>query len=79
VSKDVTLTSDTLDMRFANREMERVFAWGQSRARAVSPEYDIVAEGNGHVPHRQDRIGRGGHLSFCDHAVRFAHRLAFRN
>lgn len=44
VSEDVTLTSDTLDMRLANREMERVYAWGPSRARAVSPEYDIIAD-----------------------------------
>jgi hypothetical protein len=44
VSEDVTLTSDTLDMRLANREIQRVFVWGRSRARAVSPEYDIVAD-----------------------------------
>jgi hypothetical protein len=44
VSKDVTLTSDTLDMRLADGEIERVYAWGKSRARAVSPEYDIVAD-----------------------------------
>jgi hypothetical protein len=44
VSKDVTLTSDTLDMRLAESEIERVYAWGKSRARAVSPEYDIVAD-----------------------------------
>ncbi|MGQ0712411.1 MAG: hypothetical protein ACT4PJ_01630 [Gemmatimonadaceae bacterium] len=44
VSRDVTLTSDTLDMRLDDGEIERVFAWGTSRARAVSPEYDIVAD-----------------------------------
>jgi lipopolysaccharide export system protein LptA len=44
VSEDVTLTSDTLDMRLTDSEIQRVFAWGQSRARAVSPEYDIVAD-----------------------------------
>lgn len=44
VSKDVTLTADTLDLRLSESKMERVYAWGRSRARAVSPEYDIVAD-----------------------------------
>src|SRR5688572_12167386 len=44
VSRDVTLTADTLDLRLANSAMDRVYAWGRSRARAVSPEYDIVAD-----------------------------------
>ncbi|HJR67842.1 MAG TPA: hypothetical protein VJ802_15535 [Gemmatimonadaceae bacterium] len=44
VSRDVTLTSDTLDLRLTDSEMDRVFAWGPSRARAVSPEYDIIAD-----------------------------------
>ena len=44
VSRDVTLTADTLDLRLTDRKMDRVFAWGRSRARAVSPEYDIIAD-----------------------------------
>jgi lipopolysaccharide export system protein LptA len=44
VSKDVTLTADTLDLRLSESKMDRVYAWGRSRARAVSPEYDIVAD-----------------------------------
>jgi lipopolysaccharide export system protein LptA len=44
VSKDVTLTADTLDLRLTESKMDRVYAWGSSRARAVSPEYDIVAD-----------------------------------
>jgi lipopolysaccharide export system protein LptA len=44
VSRDVTLTADTLDLRLTDSEMDRVYAWGRSRARAVSPEYDIVAD-----------------------------------
>jgi hypothetical protein len=44
VSRDVTLTADTLDLRLTDRKMDRVHAWGRSRARAVSPEYDIVAD-----------------------------------
>ena len=44
VSKDVTLTSDTLDLRLTDRKMDRVYAWGRSRARAVSSSYDIVAD-----------------------------------
>ena len=44
VSRDVTLTADTLDLRLTQSKMDRVYAWGPSRARAVSPEYDIVAD-----------------------------------
>ena len=44
VSRDVTLTADTLDLRLADSKMDRVYAWGRSRARAVSPEYDIIAD-----------------------------------
>lgn len=44
VSKDVTLTADTLDLRLTDGNMDRVYAWGSSRARAVSPEFDIVAD-----------------------------------
>jgi lipopolysaccharide export system protein LptA len=44
VSKDVTLTADTLDLRLTESKMDRVYAWGSSRARAVAPEYDIVAD-----------------------------------
>jgi lipopolysaccharide export system protein LptA len=44
VSRDVTLTADTLDLRLTESKMDRVYAWGRSRARAVSPEYDIVAD-----------------------------------
>ena len=44
VSRDVTLTADTLDLRLTDRKMDRVYAWGRSRARAVSPEYDIIAD-----------------------------------
>jgi lipopolysaccharide export system protein LptA len=44
VSRDVTLTADTLDLRLSDSKMDRVHAWGRSRARAVSPEYDIVAD-----------------------------------
>ena len=44
VSEDVTLTSDTLDLRLTDSKMDRAYAWGRSRARAVSPSYDIVAD-----------------------------------
>lgn len=44
VSKDVTLTADTLDLRLSESKMDRIYAWGPSRARAVSPEYDMIAD-----------------------------------
>ncbi|HEY7407237.1 MAG TPA: hypothetical protein VH638_03160 [Gemmatimonadaceae bacterium] len=44
VSRDVTLTADTLDLRVSESKMDRVYAWGRSRARALSSEYDIIAD-----------------------------------
>ncbi|MDQ6830141.1 MAG: hypothetical protein M3081_14890 [Gemmatimonadota bacterium] len=44
VSEDVTLTSDTLDFRMQDRLLQQAFAWGKSRAHAVSPTYDILSD-----------------------------------
>lgn len=47
-SEDLRLASDTIDMRMSadtvDNTIERVYVWGQSRARATSPERDIVAD-----------------------------------
>lgn len=44
VSNDATLTADTLDFTMAQGRLQRVHAWGKSRARATNPAYDIVAD-----------------------------------
>lgn len=44
VSEDVTVASDTLDLRLVDRALERAYAWGPSRARATSPGREIVAD-----------------------------------
>lgn len=44
VSNDGTVTSDTLDFEMENGELGRMYAWGASRARAVNPQYDILAD-----------------------------------
>jgi lipopolysaccharide export system protein LptA len=44
VSEDLTLTSDTIDLRFADDLMQRAIAWGPSRARAMSPTQELVAD-----------------------------------
>ncbi len=44
VSEDATLTADTLDFRLDSGLLQRVYAWGRSRSRAVNPRYDIVAD-----------------------------------
>ena len=44
VSRDATLTADTLDFRMANGRLQRVFGWGASRSRAANPTYDILAD-----------------------------------
>lgn len=44
VSKDMHLTSDTIDMRFDNKVLSRSYAWGASRAHATTPDRDILAD-----------------------------------
>ncbi len=44
VSEDVTLTADTLDFRMHDRLLQQAYAWGKSRAHAVSPTYDILSD-----------------------------------
>lgn len=44
VSEDMTLASDTIDLRFADDLLQRSIAWGPSRARAASPQQQLVAD-----------------------------------
>ena len=44
VSKDATLTGDTLDFAMAQGRLQRVHAWGKSRAHAFNPTYDMIAD-----------------------------------
>jgi len=44
VSEDMTLTSDTIDLRVANDLLQRAVAWGPSRARAFSAAQNITAD-----------------------------------
>jgi len=44
LSQDMELVADTVDLRIQNNQLQRVIAWGKGRARAVSPEREIVAD-----------------------------------
>jgi hypothetical protein len=44
LSQDLELVADTVDLRILNNQLQRVIAWGKGRARAVSPEREIVAD-----------------------------------
>jgi hypothetical protein len=44
ISDNGTVTSDTLDFEMADGGLARMYAWGPSRARAVNPQYDILAD-----------------------------------
>lgn len=44
VSQDLTLTSDTIDLRIADDLLQRAIAWGPARARANSPTQQIVSD-----------------------------------
>lgn len=43
LSDSLTLSSDTIDLRIANQQMERIFAWGR-RASAVTPPQQLEAD-----------------------------------
>lgn len=44
ISQDMTLTSDTIDLRFGDDLMQRAIAWGPTRARAMSSSQELVAD-----------------------------------
>jgi lipopolysaccharide export system protein LptA len=44
VSEDMTLTSDTIDLRVQNDLLQRAVAWGPSRARAFSAAQNITSD-----------------------------------
>jgi hypothetical protein len=44
VSDSATMTADTIDFRMAEGLLQRMYAWGQSRAHAVNPQYDVIAD-----------------------------------
>ena len=43
-SEDLTLKSDTIDLRVADDLLQRAIVWGKSRARATSPTQTILAD-----------------------------------
>lgn len=44
LSTDLELVADSVDMRLADGQLRQVFAWGKRRARALSPEREILAD-----------------------------------
>lgn len=44
LSDDITVTSDTLDLRVADGKLSRAFAWGPGRAHAEAPGRDMTAD-----------------------------------
>lgn len=65
VSEDMTLASDTIELRIADDLLQRTIAWGPSRARASSATQQIVSDSiDAHMPGQRIREM---------HAVRRAH------
>ena len=55
-SEDMTLRSDTIDLRISNDQLVRAFAWGPSRAHANSPTQNMVADSlDVHMPNQRVR------------------------
>jgi hypothetical protein len=44
VSDSATMTADTIDFRMDAGLLQRMYAWGKSRAHAVNPQYDVLAD-----------------------------------
>ena len=44
LSQDLELVADTVDLRILSNQLQRVMAWGKTRARALSPEREITAD-----------------------------------
>ena len=44
VSGELNLIADTIDLRVDSNRLQRAYAWGPSRARARSPDRDLVAD-----------------------------------
>jgi hypothetical protein len=44
VSDSATMTADTIDFRMSAGLLQRMYAWGKSRAHAVNPQYDVIAD-----------------------------------
>jgi hypothetical protein len=44
ISDSATMTADTIDFRMASGLLQRAFAWGKTRAHAINPQYDILAD-----------------------------------
>jgi lipopolysaccharide export system protein LptA len=43
-SEDLLLTADTIDLRVDRNKAQAAYIWGKSRARAVSPDRDLIAD-----------------------------------
>lgn len=43
-SEDMLLTSDTIDLRVDGNKAQAAYIWGKSRARAVTPDRDLIAD-----------------------------------
>jgi hypothetical protein len=43
-SDDMTLASDSIDLRLSEQKLSRAYAWGRSRARAHTSDRDILAD-----------------------------------
>ena len=44
LSQDLELVADSIDLRVQANQLQRAIAWGKTRARAVSPEREILAD-----------------------------------
>jgi hypothetical protein len=53
VSQELHLMSDTIDLRTVDDKLERAYAWGPSRAHAITPDRDILADSiDAHLPNQ---------------------------
>lgn len=66
-SEDLTLRSDTIDLRVKNDSLVRAFAWGPNRAHANSPTQNLIADSvDVHLPNQRVREVRALRRAFAE-------------
>lgn len=66
-SQELTLRSDTIDLRIRADSLERAFAWGPSRAHANSPTQNLAADSlDVHMPSQRVREVRALRKAFAE-------------
>ena len=78
LSQDLELVADSVDLRMSNDKLERVMAWGKTRARAVSPDREITADSiDAIMPGQRLREVRAVRMAYANSVPDTAHFTSY--